>query len=95
MATWLPQRSKQNCLAAQPKLSLKGCSVHPGPSPGGSHWALTHSLDCQRRPRPTLVAGFYSHPKRGLIWGTLSRLGLTGVGKWPWDLYISCPLPPG
>lgn len=81
MATWPPQRSKQNCLAAQPELSLKGFSVSPGPRAGGSHGALTHALNSPRRPGPTLVAGFCS-PKRALIWRNLSGAGLTGVRKW-------------
>lgn len=81
MATWPPQRSKQNCLAAQPELSLKGCSVYPGLGSGGAHRAFTHALNSQRRPRPALVAAFCC-PNRALIWRNLSGPGLAGVRKW-------------
>lgn len=61
MATWPPQRSKQNCLAAQPKLSLKGFSVYPSPRSGGLHGALTHALNSPRTQART--RGWFLQPK--------------------------------
>lgn len=65
MATWQPQRSKQNCLAAQPEPPLKGFSVYPGPPPGGLAGALAHAPSSRGGPGLGPTDGFRSpnqHP---------------------------------